>query len=199
MEASSGRRLLDPLGQGTRRGIAVFCRQRSHAITVHDSVPADCIEKVVSIMQVDRTFFSETFHASSSSEDGSQRCLAAKAAAARHTIKQRESDCGGKSMLEVKTETPRRTPIFPSLVVSRMPEHTPSRTCAWLKGLMTSVTRVACCLVAHHRTLHLTACFTKYFSAFLTPSLHSVPSQTTPITRPLSGIRSTPVLLRCQR
>ena len=38
-EASSGRRLLDPLSQGTRKGTAV-----SHAIDVHDSVPADCIK-----------------------------------------------------------------------------------------------------------------------------------------------------------
>ena len=35
--ASSGRRLLDQIDQSTRKGI--------HAIIVHDSVPADCIEK----------------------------------------------------------------------------------------------------------------------------------------------------------
>ena len=44
MEGFSGRRL-DPLGQGTRERITILAR--SHAMVVHDSVPADCIEKVV--------------------------------------------------------------------------------------------------------------------------------------------------------
>ena len=40
------------------------------------------------------------------------------------------------------------------------------------QGLMTQVTGVVCCLVAHPKSLHLTACFTKHFSTSLTPSLH---------------------------
>ena len=47
MEVFSGRRLLDPFGQGTRNGIEVLADKFSRPC-VHDSVPADCIEKVVS-------------------------------------------------------------------------------------------------------------------------------------------------------
>ena len=72
-------------------------RQRSHNIVVRDSTPADCIERVVS-MGGDN-FISETLHASASSEDSFQRCLeisaaAATTAAARHTVKHRET-CSG--------------------------------------------------------------------------------------------------------
>ena len=46
MEASTGRRLLDQLGEGTRKGTAVW-QSRSYDKTVDDSLPADCIDKVV--------------------------------------------------------------------------------------------------------------------------------------------------------
>ena len=48
MEIFAGRRLLDPFGQGTRQGIEHFGRQGLAPIFLHDSVPADYIEKVVS-------------------------------------------------------------------------------------------------------------------------------------------------------
>ena len=41
-----------------------FWQTRSHAVIVDDPVPAECIEKVIS-MQGRRNFISETFHASS--------------------------------------------------------------------------------------------------------------------------------------
>ena len=56
MEASPGRRLLHPLGQGSRKRIAVLADKvsrhrhslrKSQIIIVHDPVPADCTEKVV--------------------------------------------------------------------------------------------------------------------------------------------------------
>ena len=45
LEASSRRRLLDQLGEGTRKGTAVW-QSRSYAIIVDDSLPADGIENV---------------------------------------------------------------------------------------------------------------------------------------------------------
>ena len=93
MEASSGRRLLDPLGQGTRKG-TTFWQTRSHAINDHDSVPADCIEQVA----CRRNLKSDTLHAWASSEDRSQECLEMEAtkatAAAKYTKRQRDAACG---------------------------------------------------------------------------------------------------------
>ena len=55
-----------------------------------------------------KTYFSaESFHVSFNSKDSSQRRLgiaAAAAAAARHTIKHRETCCGGKSILKLISE-----------------------------------------------------------------------------------------------
>ena len=50
-----------------------------------------------------------------------------------------------------------------------------THTCVWLKGSMTQFTGVMCCLAAHPKSLHLTACFHKHLSAFVTPSHQSVP------------------------
>ena len=47
MEASSGRRLLDPLGQGIRKGIAALADKVSRHYCSRFS--ADCIKKVVSL------------------------------------------------------------------------------------------------------------------------------------------------------
>ena len=63
-------------------------------IILYDSVLADCIEKVV-CLQGDHNFVSKDAHASSSSEDITQRRLTSRA---RHTIKQRRTDRGGKSI-----------------------------------------------------------------------------------------------------
>ena len=71
--------------------------------------------------------------------------------------------------------TLRRTHIFQSLVVSRMPEHIKSRTHVCGLRLDDPCHRVVCCLVAHPKSFHLIACFTEHFSVFLTPSHHSVP------------------------
>ena len=48
MEASSGRFLLDPLSQGTRKGTAVFGRQALTPLMFTIQWWADCIEQVVS-------------------------------------------------------------------------------------------------------------------------------------------------------
>ena len=91
MEDTSGRLLLDPFGQAQEKGLQ-FGQTWSRAIIACNSVPPDRIENVVSV-QGDKNFISESFHASSSSEDGSQRRLAIAAAAtgavAWHTIKLR--------------------------------------------------------------------------------------------------------------
>ena len=65
---------------GHKKRDCSFGRQRSHAIIVHDSLPADGIEKMVS-QKEQPNFISETLHASAHSEDSSQRCLEIKAAA----------------------------------------------------------------------------------------------------------------------
>ena len=74
-----------------------------------------------------------------------------------------------------EARTLRRTHIFQSLVVSRMPEHIKSRTHMCGLRLDDPCHRVVCCLVAHPKSFHLKACFTQHFSVFLTPSHHSVP------------------------
>ena len=87
MEASSGRCLLDPLGQGTRK-VTIFWQTRSHAINDHDSVPADWRRQILK---------SETLHAWASSEDRSQECLEIEATAAtqqQDTKRSRETACG---------------------------------------------------------------------------------------------------------
>ena len=52
----SGRCLLDQLGQGTRKGTAVLADNVSRHYIIHNSVPADCIEKVVR-QKGDNTFY----------------------------------------------------------------------------------------------------------------------------------------------
>ena len=71
--------------------------------------------------------------------------------------------------------TLRRTHIFQSRVVSRMPEHIKTRTHVCGLRLDDPCHRVVCCLVAHPKSFHLITCFTEHFSVFLTPSHHSVP------------------------
>ena len=71
--------------------------------------------------------------------------------------------------------TLRRTHIFQSRVVSRMPEHIKTRAHVCGLRLDDPCHRVVCCLVAHPKSFHLIACFTEHLSVFLTPSHHSVP------------------------
>ena len=82
--------------------------------------------------------------------------------------------------------TLRRTHIFQSLLVSRMPEHIKSRTHVCGLRLDDPCHRVVCCLVAHPKSFHLKAFFhttllgvPDTFSPF-----RSSPPRTTPTTRP---------------
>ena len=76
--------------------------------------------------------------------------------------------------LNPEDRTPRRTHIFLSLFGSRNARaHLIIRTCVWFKAQ--DATGVVCCLVAHPKSFHHTACFTKHFLVFVTPSHHSVP------------------------
>ena len=64
-----------------------------------------------------------------------------------------------------------------------------TRACVWL-NMFTGVVLSLCALKNH---LISQPCFTEHFSAYLTPfsSFCSSPPQTTPTSRPLTGIRST--------
>ena len=90
--------------------------------------------------------------------------------------------------------TPRRTHVFLSLVVSRMPEHIQSRTRVCGSRLDDSSHR-SC--VLSRRASKITPPHSMFHKTLLDvpdtfSSLFSSPSQTTPTTRPLTGIRSTP-------
>ena len=90
----SGRRLLDPLGQGTRKRIAVLADNVSRHYPFRFS--AGGLHQQSGTLSWRQNFILESFHASFSSKDSSQRCLEIKAtaAAARHTIKHTHICCG---------------------------------------------------------------------------------------------------------
>ena len=74
MEASSGRRLLDPLGQGTRKGTAVLADQ----VSCHHCswFSAGRFNRKSGIPEGIQNFIWKTLHASARFNDSSQKCLA---------------------------------------------------------------------------------------------------------------------------
>ena len=73
-----------------------FWQTRSHAIFLYDSVPADCIEKVVSL-QGDKFFSNQRVSTPRSGlEVLKDAWQLTQQQQARHTIKQRATACGGK-------------------------------------------------------------------------------------------------------